>query len=104
MWSRRRSRPGPRRTPGDVRLNVSTGADPAEQATVPRAAGQRLDEGRRTLEQAGFEVLALTIGDDEIRNESTIASQSPGAGASIPGGTSCSSTSSGALGTAAPTA
>ena len=69
-----------------VQLNVSTGADPAERATVPRAAGQRLDEGRRTLEQAGFEVLALTIGDDEIRNESTIASQSPGAGASIPGG------------------
>jgi serine/threonine-protein kinase len=69
-----------------VQLNVSTGAEPAERVTVPRAAGQRLDEGRETLEQAGFEVLALTIGDGEIRNESTIASQTPAGGASVPRG------------------
>ena len=61
------------------------GPDPAEKVTVP-AAGQSLEDGRDALEQAGFEVLALTIGDGEIRNESTIASQSPAGGASIPRG------------------
>jgi len=69
-----------------VQLNVSTGADPAESATVPRAVGQRLEDGRETLVQAGFEVLALTIADGEIRNESTIGSQSPAGGASVPRG------------------
>jgi beta-lactam-binding protein with PASTA domain len=53
---------------------------------VPRAVGQRLEDGRETLVQAGFEVLALTIGDGEIRNESTIGSQSPAGGASVPRG------------------
>ena len=69
-----------------VQLNVSTGPDPAEKVTVPSTAGQTLGEGRDALEQAGFEVLALTVGDGEIRNESKIVSQSPTAGASIPGG------------------
>lgn len=79
--------PGTELREGDtVQLNVSTGAEPAESAAVPRAVGQRLDQGRETLERAGFEVLALTVGDDEIRNESTIVSQSPGSGASIPRG------------------
>jgi serine/threonine-protein kinase len=74
-------------TRGDtVQLNVSTGADPAADAVVPRVAGRLLEDGRETLVQAGFEVLALTIGDGEIRNESTIASQTPSAGASTPGG------------------
>jgi beta-lactam-binding protein with PASTA domain len=79
--------PGTERRRGDtVQLNVSIGPEPAERATVPRAAGQRLEDGREALEQAGFEVLALTIGDGEIRNESTIASQTPSAGASTPAG------------------
>jgi eukaryotic-like serine/threonine-protein kinase len=69
-----------------VQLNVSTGADPEADSTVPRTTGSRLDRGRDQLEQAGFEVLALTVGDGEVRNESTIVSQSPGGGASIPGG------------------
>ena len=69
-----------------VQLNVSTGPDPAEKVTVPSTAGQTLGEGRDALEQAGFEVLALTVGDGEIRNESKIVSQSPAGGASIPGG------------------
>ena len=70
-----------------VQLNVSTGADPEAEATVPRTTGSRLDQGRDQLEQAGFEVLALTVGEDgEVRNESTIVSQSPAGGASIPGG------------------
>ena len=69
-----------------VQLNVSTGPDPAEKVTVPTATGKTLREGRDSLEQAGFEVLALTVGDGEIRNESKIVSQSPAGGASIPGG------------------
>jgi beta-lactam-binding protein with PASTA domain len=70
-----------------VQLNVSTGADPEAEATVPRTTGSRLDGGRDQLEQAGFEVLALTVGEDgEVRNESTIVSQSPAGGASIPRG------------------
>ena len=78
---------GTERERGDtVQLNVSAGPDPAERTAVPRATGQRLDDGRETLEGAGFAVLALTVGDGEIRNESTIASQSPAAGASVPRG------------------
>lgn len=78
---------GTERKRGDtVQLNVSTGADPAADATVPRTAGQKLEDGRDALEQAGFEVLALTVGGREIENESAILSQSPGGGASIPRG------------------
>jgi eukaryotic-like serine/threonine-protein kinase len=69
-----------------VQLNVSTGPEPAEKVTVPRAVGETLGDGRDALEQAGFEVLALTVGEGEIRNESTIVSQSPAGGASIPRG------------------
>ena len=80
--------PGTERPHGaTVQLNVSTGPEPAEKAAVPRAVGQRLDEGRDALEEAGFEVLALTIAEDgEIRNESPIVSQSPAGGASVPRG------------------
>lgn len=78
---------GTERRRGDtVQLNISTGAEPAADTEVPQAVGGRLDGGRNALEAAGFEVLALTVGDREIRNESTIASQSPGANVSIPRG------------------
>ena len=77
-----------------VQLNVSTGPDPAEKVTVPSTAGQTLDEGRDALEQAGFEVLALAVGDGEIRNESKIVSQSPGAAPRSQAARSWSSTSS----------
>jgi serine/threonine-protein kinase len=77
---------GAERRRGDtVQLNVSTGSEPAAAADVPDVAGRRLDQGRRTLDQAGFEVLALDV-DGEVRNESPIASQSPAAGATIPRG------------------
>jgi len=69
-----------------VQLNVSTGPEPAEKVTVPAAVGKTLGDGRDALEQAGFEVLALAVGDGEIRNESKIVSQSPAGGASIPDG------------------
>lgn len=78
---------GTERQRGDtVQLNVSTRADPAERTVVPRATGGRLDRGRAALEAAGLEVLALTIGEGEVRNESTVGSQSPAANALIPRG------------------
>ena len=69
-----------------VQVNVSAGPDSAAKADVPRVTGQVLADGRARLEQAGFEVLAVTLGDDEIENESGILSQSPAGGASIPQG------------------
>ena len=69
-----------------VQLNVSEGAEPQADTSVPRVTGQELEQGRSALEQGGFEVLALTVGDREVRNESTILSQSPGGGASVPRG------------------
>ena len=69
-----------------VQLNVSTGADPPEEATVPDVVGERLDRGRSALEQAGFEVLALRLGPGEVRREDELVSQTPAARASIPRG------------------
>lgn len=77
---------GTERNRGDtVQLNVSIGAEPAEAASVPNVVGQRQEDGRRTLEQAGFEVLALAL-EGQVRRESVVASQSPGGGASVPRG------------------
>ena len=69
-----------------VQVNVSVGAEPAADASVPSVAGRRLDEARQALEQAGFEVLALDLSGGELRNSSAIGSQTPAGGASIPGG------------------
>jgi beta-lactam-binding protein with PASTA domain len=79
--------PGTERKPGDtVQLNVSAGPDAATKTAVPRVTGQQLADGRSALDGAGFEVLALTLGDDAIDNEAEILSQSPAGGASIPQG------------------
>jgi beta-lactam-binding protein with PASTA domain len=79
--------PGTERKRGDtVQLNVSEGANPQAAASVPGVVGQQLDKARSALDQAGFEVLALTVSDREIENERSVASQSPGAGASVPRG------------------
>lgn len=78
---------GTKRKRGDtVQVNVSIGAEPAAATGVPDVVGRRQDQGRRTLEQAGFEVLALSVSGSEVRNESPVASQTPGGGASIPRG------------------
>lgn len=77
---------GTERRRGDtVQLNVSNGPEPAAAAEVPGVVGRRLEQARRTLEQAGFEVLPLSL-DGEVRNESPVASQTPPAGASVPRG------------------
>ena len=70
-----------------VQLNVSVGSDPPAAASVPNVVGRRLDEAREALEQAGFEVLAPErTGGGQVTNSSTVGSQTPAAGASIPGG------------------
>ena len=70
-----------------VQLNVSVGSEPAATASVPDVTGRRLDEARQALEQAGFEVLAVNrLGGPRVRNSATVGSQTPAAGASIPGG------------------
>jgi beta-lactam-binding protein with PASTA domain len=77
---------GTERQRGDtVQLNVSTGAEPAAAASVPGVVGQRLDQARQTLGDAGFEVLAVDL-QGQVRNEDRVASQSPGRGASVPRG------------------
>lgn len=74
---------GTERNRGDtVQLNVSLGSDPAEAASVPDVVGDRQEQGRRTLEQAGFEVLALAL-EGQVRRESVVASQSPAGRASV---------------------
>src|SRR6185436_6288078 len=77
---------GTERKRGDtVQLNVSVGAQPAEDTAVPDVVGQHQDQGRRALESAGFEVLALNL-NGEVRNEGPIASQAPKGGANVPRG------------------
>jgi beta-lactam-binding protein with PASTA domain len=66
-----------------VQMNVSKGPDAQPPTAVPRVVGEELGSGRDQLEQAGFEVLALTVGDGEIRNESPIRSQSPSGSAPL---------------------
>ena len=70
----------------NVQLNVSAGPDAGPRSPVPGVTGQSLEEARAALEAAGFEVLALALGDGDVRNESTIASQSPVGGATAPSG------------------
>ena len=78
---------GTERRRGDtVQLNVSIGGEPAARAGVPRVVGQSLGDARNSLDEAGFEVKALNLAGDELRNESEIGSQSPGGGASVPRG------------------
>jgi serine/threonine-protein kinase len=78
---------GTQRKRGDtVQLNVSVGAQPAADAAVPDVVGQQNDQARQALESAGFEVLALNLQEDNVRNEDKVASQTPAAGASVPRG------------------
>jgi beta-lactam-binding protein with PASTA domain len=79
--------PGTERTRGDtVQLNVATGAEPLEDVAVPAVTRRPLDQVRSTLEQAGFEVLALNLAGAEVRREDAVTSQSPAADARIPRG------------------
>ena len=78
---------GTQRKRGDtVQVNVSIGAEPAANVAVPDVVGQRHDQGRRALVQAGFQVLALNLKTGELQNESPIVSQTPAGGANVPRG------------------
>jgi serine/threonine-protein kinase len=78
---------GTQREQGDtVQVNVSIGPEPAARASVPGVTGRSNEEARRSLESAGFEVLALNLQTNRVRREDRVSSQSPSAGASIPRG------------------
>ena len=68
-----------------VQVNVSVGAEPQPATAVPDVVGSRQEQGRQTLVQAGFEVLALNL-EGQVRNDSTVSSQTPAGAASIPRG------------------
>jgi beta-lactam-binding protein with PASTA domain len=69
-----------------VQINVSTGPDPAAGVAVPNVTRRTLEEARQALDAAGFEVLALSPGGDAVKNSSSVASQTPAGGATIPSG------------------
>jgi len=76
--------PGTELERGDtVQINVSPGAEPPADASVPDVAGRREPAARNALERAGFEVLAIEL---EALEPGVVASQSPPGGASAPGG------------------
>lgn len=76
--------PGTELERGDtVQINVSPGAEPSADASVPDVAGRREPAARNALERAGFEVLAIEL---EALEPGVVASQSPPGGASVPGG------------------
>jgi serine/threonine-protein kinase len=76
--------PGTELERGDtVQINVSPGAEPPANASVPDVAGRQEPAARNALERAGFEVLAIEL---EALEPGVVASQSPPGGASVPGG------------------
>jgi serine/threonine-protein kinase len=77
---------GTERKRGDtVQVNVSVGPQPAAETQVPDVVGERQQQARQALEQAGFEVLAINL-NGEVKNASPVASQTPAGGASVPRG------------------
>ena len=76
--------PGTELERGDtVQINVSPGAEPPADASVPDVAGRQEPAARNALERAGFEVLAIEL---EALEPGVVASQTPPGGASVPGG------------------
>jgi beta-lactam-binding protein with PASTA domain len=77
--------PGTELEAGDtVQVNVSPGAEPPPEAVVPGVVGRAQRDARGALEQAGFEVLAVEL---DAGRPGIVGSQSPPAGARVPGGT-----------------
>jgi serine/threonine-protein kinase len=78
---------GTERKRGDtVQLNVAIGANPPANVSVPNVVGRPDREARDQLDTAGFEVLAIPFETTDRSREGKVLSQSPGAGAQIPGG------------------
>ena len=68
-----------------VQLNVSNGATPEAAAAVPDVNGLRGPAARARLDEAGFEVLTITL-DESGSPARTVLSQTPAGGASVPRG------------------
>ena len=66
-----------------VSLNVSTGANPPVNVTVPDATEQTEADGRAALEQAGFEVQTINV---PAVTDDIVVSQSPAAADRVPRG------------------
>jgi beta-lactam-binding protein with PASTA domain len=69
-----------------VRVNVSTGPNPAAAATVPDVLGQDQASAATALRQAGFRVLVLNRRTADETQDGLVLEQQPRAGASIPRG------------------
>jgi beta-lactam-binding protein with PASTA domain len=69
-----------------VRVNVSTGPNPAAATTIPDVVGQDQATAATALRQAGFRVLVLNRRTSDQAQNGLVLEQQPGAGASIPRG------------------
>ena len=69
-----------------VRVNVSTGPNPAAAATVPDVVGQDQAAAATALREAGFRVLVLNRRTADQAQNGLVLEQQPGAGANIPRG------------------
>ena len=76
--------PGTQLQRGDtVQLNVSPGAEPPPNASVPDVAGRQEPAARNELERAQFEVLAIEL---EGGRRGVVLSHTPPGGAAVPRG------------------
>jgi beta-lactam-binding protein with PASTA domain len=71
-----------------VRLNVSTGPNPAATATVPNVVGQDQAAAATTVRQAGFRVVILFRPTTDQSQDGIVIEEQPPAGSSIPRGSS----------------
>jgi beta-lactam-binding protein with PASTA domain len=67
-----------------VRINVSTGPNPAASATVPDVVGQDQAAAATTIRQAGFRVVVLFRPTKDQSQDGVVIEQQPPAGTSIP--------------------
>jgi beta-lactam-binding protein with PASTA domain len=74
-------RPGAR-----VRVNVSTGPNPAPNTDVPNVVGQDQATAVQTLRDAGFKVAVLNRPTADQSKDGLVVEQQPRANSSIPGG------------------
>jgi beta-lactam-binding protein with PASTA domain len=69
-----------------VRVNVSTGQNPAEAQTVPNVVGQDRTAAATALRNAGFRVLILNRRTTDASQSGNVIAQTLPAGTSIPRG------------------
>ncbi|MBA3347125.1 MAG: PASTA domain-containing protein [Actinobacteria bacterium] len=68
-----------------VQLNISTGPEPAANATVPEVVDRQQADARSRLASAGFEVLSIQLRGNPSQ-VGVVISQTPDGNAQIPGG------------------